>query len=116
VSDYRWTKARQDQLWQLDKILEIVRDSDERPKPGFLATLQSAAKASSALLSGEYPTFMAFLRGIAERDMAAQRQVDELHELLDDFERMITHSEDADTTVNQIVERIHRMRETHQVR
>jgi hypothetical protein len=36
--------------------------------------------------------------------------------MMDSFERNITNSEDADTTVNQIVERIHRMRETHQVR
>ena len=116
MSDYKWDEFREGQLGQLDGLLDTIRNANEKPKPGVLSQLAGASVIADSLVNGVYPSFILFLHGQAREQKRVQRQVDEMHELLDDFERMITHSEDADTTVNQIVERIHRMRETHQVR
>lgn len=114
MSEYKWTEHRCSQLADLETVLRTVRDANNANN--FITRMAKASLLAEGLTSGEYPSFELFLYGLAREDRTAQRRVDELHELLDDFERMITNSEDADTTVNTIVERIHQMRELHQVR
>jgi hypothetical protein len=114
MSDRKWDEYRCGQLADLETVLRTVRDANNANN--FIKRMAGASVLAESLLDGTYPSFILFLHGLASTERLAQRQVDELHELLDDFERMITHSEDADTTVNQIVERIHRMRDLHHVK
>ncbi len=113
MSEHKWDEYRCGQLADLETVLRTVRDANNANN--FIKRMAGASVLAESLLDGTYPSFILFLHGVASSERIVQRHVDELHELLDDFERMITHSEDADTTVNQIVERIHRMR-TNQVR
>lgn len=113
MSEYKWTEHRCKQLADLETVLRTVRDANNANN--FITRMAKASLLAEQLTSGEYPSFELFLYGLAREDRTAQRQVDELHELLDSFERNITSSEDADATVNQIVESIHKIRERHGV-
>lgn len=116
MSDYKWDAFREGQLGQLDELLDTIRNANEKPKPGVLSHLAGASVIADSLVNGVYPSFILFLHGQAREQKRLQQQVDELHEMLDSFERNITTSEDADSTVNQIVQDIHRMRKHYGVR
>lgn len=114
MTEHKWDEYRCGQLADLETVLRTVMDANNANN--FIKRMAGASVLAESLLNGTYPSFILFLHGQAGEQKRLQRQVDELHEMLDSFERNITNSEDADATVNQIVESIHRIRESHQVR